>query len=186
MPNEIDDIATRYRVLLTRIHRDERALAIAYPQDAKRLSEDLERQRALLADLEREVEEAKEEVRRQLRSAVDTYFEARGRLLSLNGHIQDPGLDDPIFSSVAYGSGPQPMAAVQSALLQAAEIKPARRPEIPTVQRQHEERVRNERAGLGHYTDTDLARRAANPDLFEYGAGYKRIKPMRVPGGDNV
>jgi len=177
MPTETDDILTRYRVLSTRIYRDERALATAYPQDVERLTKDIERQRALLADLEQEVEEAKEEVRGQLRSAVDAYVEARRRLLSLNGHFQDPGFDDPIFTSVWHGSGPQPVAAVQSLLLEAAEMKPARRPEIPMVQRQHEERVRNERAGRGHYTDADLARRAANPDLFDHGAGFKRLRP---------
>ena len=196
MTTDIHDLAKRAHVLRARIFGDERKLATAYPDQVEKLEGDLERERAQLADLEEHIEAAREELRTEVADSVDRYFAARDLLLKLHGQFRDPGFQDMIFTR-SYASRPtgspfggidlsvldgEDAVRVKRALLRVTEIEPLAVLEVSDSQRLHEERVRNERAGRGHYTDEELQRLAENPDEFRYGQGFRRMKPMRAPG----
>src|SRR3954452_18459588 len=87
-----NDLANRARALRQRIHSDERKLAMTYPDQVEQLESDLERERAMLDEVEREVEEAKVEILSLLHETHDAVFEARRVWLSLNGYAIDPGI----------------------------------------------------------------------------------------------
>lgn len=172
----VRDLGNRRRSLAARIHADERALAIAYPNEIEERERNLATWRVQLAELEPQIEEAKETVANDLRDALDRYFEARSLLYLLNGHASDPGFDDGIFASVHLGGSIQSVEGVKAALLRATEIEPFEYPDVPEHQRMHEERVRNERAGRGHYTDRDVVLMAQNPAAFHGGQGARRVQ----------
>jgi hypothetical protein len=188
MGTKVDDLATRRHALRVRIHNDERKLAIAYPQDAEKLRDDLERERAMLAELDEQLEDAKEQVREQMRAAVDAFFGARDSLLKLNGYFNDPGFTDTIFVRPYLSRGtatmgiaglnsallePQDTYQVRQALLRVTEMEPVPDPVVSESQQVHEERVRNDRAGLGFFTDDELQRKAEDPIAFAHGRGAK-------------
>lgn len=191
MTTDVHDLAKRRHVLRLRIYKDERTLATAYPEQAEQLERNLESERAQLAELDDQVESAKEEVCQQLRDAVESLFQARDTLAKLNGYFQDPGFKDGIFirpylsrgvlSSTPFGQKldlieSQDADSVKQALLRVTEMRPAPEPEVPQGQLIHEEKLRNERAGLGYHTDKDLKRKEENPDVFAHGHGFRRVR----------
>jgi hypothetical protein len=172
------DLANRAHALRTRIWHTERKLAIAYPDQREALEQDIERSRAMLADIEEDVEKAKEQVRTEVISAVDAYFSSRSRLLRLLGYMNDPGFADSIFAHVAMGAeATQDALSVKAALMSAVEVEEAPAPQISDVDRDHEEKVRNMRAGKGYRSDGDLQRIAEEGEFaVMHGAGAR-------PGG---
>ncbi len=188
MATKVDDLATRRHALRVRIHSDERALAIAYPKDAEKLREDLERERAMLTELDEQLDTGKEEVRQQMRDALEAYFSGRDALLKLNGYFHDPGFRDTIFvrpylSRPTASAGiagvnpallePQDTYQVKQALLRVLEMDPVPDPVVSENQQVHDERVRNARAGRGFWTDEELQRKAEDPVAFAHGRGVK-------------
>lgn len=196
MTIDTHDLATRRQALRLRIHNDERALAVAYPDNADRLAQNLERERAQLAELDKNLGDAFEEVRGQLVDAVEAYFDARGTLLKLNGYFQDPGFKDSIFTrpylsrAPSMGTGderdtpvgdPLPPEEVRNVLLRVADTRPAPDLTVPEHQRVQDERLRNERAGTGAFTDDELAQKEQDPVRFAHGAGAKLMQRPRMP-----
>ena len=190
MKNDFNDLSTKAHALRQRIHVDERALAIAYPDKAEELQSDLDRERAQLAELEPKIAEAKVEATRAMLDAVDAYFAARHALTRLNGYYNDPGFKHLAFARCALtkapsmGPGgtrelhcePQQAFEVREALVQAVEMLPAPAPQVPEHQRIHDERVKNERAGRGHFSDAQLADIEQRGEAAWHGAGWSRPK----------
>lgn len=83
---------------------------------------------------------------------------------------------------------PYTFAEVASALRGDAQARPEPGrlldPVAEETQRLHEERVENEHAGRGYFTDEELARRSENPLTFEAGAGAKLLTPRYVERDD--
>jgi hypothetical protein len=120
----------------------------------------------------------------EMLSSLETYFAARAHLVRLLGYMGDPGFADPIFANVALGAeGAQDALGVKAVLMQGAEIGPAPEPRLSEIQRDHEERIKNERAGKGHYTDKDLVRLAEDPVGFTHGAGAHPGGAVATSGG---
>ena len=65
------------------------------------------------------------------------------------------------------------------------EVAPVRDSLGAETQRIHEERMRNEQAGLGYYTDAELQRRNQNPFEFDHGQDAKLVGRVRVPSDSN-
>jgi len=189
------DLAARAQALRTRIHRNERALAVAYPDQVAGLESDLANERALLDGLTQQVEDAKEQARDELSGAVDTFLRAREALLKLNGWFRDPGFKHPMFTRCYLSMSEQspysvsgtprqnldPVEAyeVEQMLREVGliELPPEPRDSLNSLtQRRHEEKVRNERAGRGYFTDDDLMRRAENPEAFWAGQGARPVR----------
>jgi len=193
MPTGVHDLATRRHALRVRIHGDERKLAIAYPKDAEKLREDLERERAMLAEMDEQLAQADEAVCTEYREVVERLFSLRDSLLKLRGHFHDPGFRDTIFvrpynsrDGAKTGLGidpsrlePQETVQVKNALLRVADMERIPDPVVPDHQLLHEERVRNERAGRGHWTDAELNKMAESPLAFEHGRGAHVIQKGR-------
>ncbi len=189
------DLAQRRHVLRLRIHGDERKLAVAYPEDATKLRADLERERAMLAEMDEQLAQADEAVCKEYRDTVEQLFALRDTLLKLRGHFRDEGFRDTIFTRPYLSAGantssgiggvnpallePQDTTQVKAALLRVAEMEPAPLPEISASQQLHDERLRNERAGLGHWTDEELQRKAEDPLAFEHGRGAHVLRKGR-------
>jgi len=190
MKNDFNDLSTKAHALRQRIHGDERALAVAYPDKAEELQSDLDRERAQLAELEPKIEEAKVEATTAMLDAVDAYFAARTALTRLNGYYNDPGFKHLTFSRCALtkapsmGPGgtrellcePQQAYEVREALVQAVEMLPAPAPRVPETQRFFDERVKNEKAGRGHFSDAQLADIEQRGEAALHGAGWSRPK----------
>lgn len=183
MKNNVADLANRAHALRKRIALDERALAIAYPDKVAELQKDLDGERALLAELEPKIEKAKESARTALLAAIEDLFAARANLLRLNGYFMDPGFTDSIFAKVVLGVEPaQDALGLKAVLMAIAEMPPAQMPELPDVQRLQDERLKNERAELGFYSDDELRRKAENPIGFAHGLGAKEVRVGVVNG----
>ena len=103
---DIHDLASRAQALRMRIAVDERKLAIAYPDQIASLEADLERERDQLAELDEEIEAAKNDARKAMADSVDTYFAGRDVLLQLNGYRNDPGFKHPTFARCALTQVP--------------------------------------------------------------------------------
>jgi hypothetical protein len=183
--DSVHDLAQRRHVLRVRIQGDERKLAIAYPEDAAKLEADLERERAMLAEIDAQVEAAKEQATREYRETIEHLFALRDTLLKLNGWSGDPGFRDTIFTKCHISADgartfggidasrldPAPTLEVKQALLRVTTMAPPPEPEVSDSPRLHEERVRNERAGLGHWTDAELKRKGEDELAFAHGRG---------------
>lgn len=189
--DELRDLANKRQALRIRIHEDEQRLAMAYAGEEERLTQNLEHHRALLSTLDKRLGEAKDEARRQVRESIEAFFGARDVLVKLNGHFQDPGFTDQAFTRPYMSRGPvtpwdtnggpvvgDPLTAheLKAVLLRVTDMGEAREPEVPEHQLMHAERVRNERAGLGHYTDAELLRLKENPLVFHHGAGARVVQ----------
>jgi hypothetical protein len=192
------DLASRTQALRMRIRRDEEKLAIAYPDQVADLEADLERERGQLAELDEEIEAAKEEARGTMGDSVEAYFSARDALLKLNGYFYDPGFKHPAFARTALtqtpspgppglgGTGeiradPQPTHDVRDALLRAADMAPPPERVVSETQRIHEERTRNDRAGRGYLTDAQIADIKARGEAAWHGAGWSRVRREQMP-----
>ena len=194
MKNDFNDLSTKAHALRQRIHVDERALAIAYPDKAEELQSDLDRERAQLAELEPKIEEAKVEATKAMLDAVDAYFAARHALTRLNGYYNDPGFKHLVFARCALtkpmsmGPGgtrelrcdPQQAFEVRDALVQAVEMLPAPEPVVPEHQRIHDERLKNQRADRGYFTDAQLADFAQRGEAAWHGAYWNRPQKQVV------
>lgn len=190
------DLASRAQALRMRITTDERKLATAYPDQVEGLEADLDRERGQLAELDQEIEAAKDEARKAMADAVDAYFASRDALMKLSGYFHDPGFKHPTFARTALTMAPslgpggggeiradsQPTNDVRAALLQATEVAEAPEQQVPEVQRIHEERLRNERAGLGYLTDREIADVATRGEAAKHGAGWSRMRRETMPG----
>jgi hypothetical protein len=179
-----------------RIATDERKLAVAYPEQVADLEADLERERAQLAELDDEIHAAMDDAKRTIVESVETFLTARDVLMKLNGYFNDPGFKHPTFArtalTMAPSAGPggtrelradyQPTFDVRAALLAVAEMEPAPEPQLPPQQRVHEERLRNERAGRGYWTDDELADQANRGEAAFHGAGWSRMRRAPIGG----
>jgi hypothetical protein len=188
------DLASRAQALRTRIAGDERKLAIAYPEQVAELEASIEREREQLAELDDAIEAAKADARATVVEAVEAFFAARAMLMKLNGYFQDPGFKHPAFARTALtmtSLGPgangeirgdfQATTDVRDALLSVTEMRPAPERSVPEVQRIHEERVRNERAGRGYHTDREVADIEQRGEAAFHGAGWSRVRREAVP-----
>jgi hypothetical protein len=194
------DLANRTRALRQRIEKDEHALATAYPDQVERLETDLERERAMFADLDAESEAAVESATDEAEEALERFFSLFSLVSRLHGHGRDAGIKDAFFTrcytsiGVTQSGRGKAFEAVEphevrQVLLNAlksieAPSRPTRESPPRTLeelgQRNHEEKLRNQRAGKGYFTDDDLRRKADNPEEFWGGAGAKRIEPQAV------
>jgi hypothetical protein len=164
------DHAHRAQSLRQRIRTDEHRLSICYPEEEQELREEIERSENLLRELEEQIPHLLVENEQELREVVDRYFALRHVRLALLGHFYDPPFVETPF-------GAMDTLSTKAMLLNVTEMEQARPAETPQVDVDHRERVKNERAGRGYYTDAELSRlRSEDEFQVRHGAGAKLVK----------
>src|SRR2546423_978232 len=154
MPPRKKDTSQEIYIKTMRAQVLETKAATEYPDKRVKLLAEAEQLRAEAAELRKEAAKEKRAVTKHLKDAALDYAKAREQFLKLhlgfNAH--DPGIN--VYDGNRVGAGP-----VYTSLVAVLDVERPAEPkrEVAQHQAEHEEKIRNEKAGKGYRTDAQVA-----------------------------